>query len=179
MAFTTVSQLSTKELRQLLRKHLSLSDEQVREADKPIPTGDVAFITVKLSNSQPVGSSSFSFDGEREIEKISDSLNSMLSINAYGPNAFGMLTRARLALKSSSAKSDFKGLGVGVLSISSPKDLTEIVGAGYESRALLELQLTHAHTIEIEQPKIMRTAVNAISSEGRRVDGIITIETGS
>lgn len=139
-----------KALRNLLRKVLSLNDEQVRAANQTIKTGSDPYITVRLLTSIPTGNAYITFDGEREKEQANTSYTSTVSLNAYGTGSYQLMLRVVAVLQLSQAATEFKKINAGLLSFSPIRDLSGMVGAGNEERAQVDMQITHIHKVETD-----------------------------
>lgn len=149
------------ELRNLVRRLLSLPDGSVRPANQAAPTGGDPFVSVFRSRTDPVGAETLSFDGEHETETIRSSYLSTVSINAYGTNAYDLLLKLRSVLASSAGLAGMKAIGGGIVTMGQVADLSAIVGAGYEERARIELQISHTHTVVADQLRIAEAEVDA------------------
>jgi len=161
-------------LRNLLRRLLSLPDGSVRPADKPAPTGDAPFLSVKLVSSPALGAERRDFDGEKEQETITSSYLSKISVNAFGTNAYDLMLKARSVLASSAGISGFRAMGAGLVSVSDVLDLSAIVGAGYEARARIELQVSHIHRVVTDLKRFDSVHIDAYTSAGQHASADIT-----
>ncbi|HEY4292057.1 phage neck terminator protein [Luteibacter sp.] len=166
------------ELRNLVRRLLSLPDGTVRPANQPAPTGREPFVAVQRLHTDPVGAETITFDGEGEKETIHSSYLSTVSINAFGTEAYELLLKMRSALASSAGIAGMKAIGGGIVSTGQVIDLTGIVGAGYEERARVELQISHTHAVVTDQLRTDEITVSANTDIGisRSVD-IIPMES--
>ncbi|SEO76353.1 hypothetical protein SAMN02800692_1993 [Luteibacter sp. UNC138MFCol5.1] len=167
-----------KELRNLVRRLLALPDGVVRPANQPAPTGREPFVTVNRTRTTAAGAETRAFDGGIEKEFIHSSYLSTVSINAFGTEAYELLLKLRSVLASSAGIAGMKALGAGVVVAGEVIDLSAIVGAGYEERARVELQISHTHTVVTDQPRIDEVEVDTTTNTGltRSVD-IIPMES--
>jgi hypothetical protein len=167
------------ELRNLVRRLLSLPDGTVRPANQPAPTGREPFVTVQRIRTDPLGSETLTFDGEAEKETIHSSYLSTVSVNAFGTDAYELLLKLRSVFASSAGIDGMKAAGGGIVTTGEVIDLTGIVGAGYEERARIELQISHTHTVVTDQLRIDEARVEAHTDTGlsRSVDTIPTEST--
>jgi hypothetical protein len=166
------------ELRNLVRRLLSLPDGTVRPAKQAGPVGGEPFVTVYRTRTEPLGTETRSFDGESESETVRSSYRSFVSINAYGTEAYELMLKLRSVLATSAGLDGMKAIGGGIVDTGDVLDLSAIVGAGYEERARVELQISHTHTVVADQPRIAEARVEAHTDTGltRSVD-IIPMES--
>ncbi|HHW4672958.1 MAG TPA: phage neck terminator protein [Xylella fastidiosa subsp. pauca] len=145
MATTTVSPLDMTGLRSLLRRLLALPEGTVRPADQAAPCGAVPFVTVKRLRSSPLGAAYCAFDGQQQ--HITCAYLHHISVNAYGTGAYELLLQAQALLSCEAGTAGLRALRAGLVSVTAAQDLSAIVGAGYEARARIELQITHHHRV--------------------------------
>lgn len=155
-----------KELRNLVRSLLSLPDGSVRPAKQAGPTGGEPFVTVYRTRTQPLGAETLSFNGDDEKETIRSSYLSFVSINAFGTEAYELMLKLRSVIASSIGINGMKAIGGGVVDTSEVIDLSAIVGAGYEERARLELQISHMHTVVADLPRIDEVRLDGHTDTG-------------
>ncbi|WP_444542962.1 phage neck terminator protein [Laribacter hongkongensis] len=155
MGSTTLSQLDTTGLRHLLRRLLSLPDGSVRAADQAAPADRHGpFMTVRVVTTVEIGQARRTFDGEREIETVSQTCLSTVSVQAFGTNAYALMQKLRALLESSAGMSGLKALHCTVLSMTPVRNLTGIIGIGIEERANVDLTINHDHIVEIDLRRI-------------------------
>ncbi|ALR05418.2 hypothetical protein XFPR_09595 [Xylella fastidiosa] len=145
MGTTEASPLDMTGLRSLLRRLLALPEGTVRPADQPAPTGSAPFVTVKRLRSTPLGAACCAFDGRQQ--SITCAYLHRISVTAYGSRAYEQLLQARALLCSDVGTAGLRALRAGLVSVTAVQDLSAIVGAGYEARARIELQITHHHRV--------------------------------
>lgn len=126
---------------------MNLDDEQVRSANEPFPIGDKPFIVVLLNQSEPIGLAKLEFNGD--VETIKTDFISLANINFYGSGAYSMALRLHALIQSSFCMSELKKMNAALLRVSEINELSGQEGAGYEERAKLDLQLTHAHVTTV------------------------------
>ncbi|MGF6878360.1 phage neck terminator protein [Paraburkholderia sp. MM5477-R1] len=155
MAITTRSQLDTTPLRGLVRELLSLPDGAVRPSWDAGPIGGEPFVVVSASDDTPIGTAHREFDGDREVEILRRSLLTEVQFEAFGTNAYLLLSKLQLALESSAALSALKNrVRAAVLRCSQVIDVSAAMGGGPEERARFTATLTHTHAVEIAQLRI-------------------------
>ncbi|UIX80317.1 phage neck terminator protein [Xylella fastidiosa] len=145
MATTTVSPFDMTGLRNLLRMLLALPEGSVRPADQAAPCGAAPFVTVKCVSSTPLGAARVDTDGAQQV--ITCTYLHQISVNAYGGDAYAQLLQARAFLSCEAGMAGLRALRAGLVSVTAAQDLSAIVGAGYEARARIELQITHHHRV--------------------------------
>jgi len=125
-----------------------------------------------------MGAETRSFDGAHEKETVRSSYLSFVSINAYGTEAYELMLKLRSVLASSAGIDGMKAIGGGIVDTGDVLDLSAIVGAGYEERARVELQISHTHSVVADQPRIDEAQVDGRTDTGliRSVD-IIPMES--
>lgn len=161
-----------KALRNLLRRVLNLSNEQVRSANEPFPTGDQPFLMVYLAQSNPVGMAKLEFNGDEEIEIIRTSFVSLVNIHFYGTGAYSMALRLHALIQSSFSQAELKKMNAALLTVSEITELSGLEGAGYEERAKLDLQLTHGHITTVPLARIKQVPLS-VGTENYRDQTII------
>ncbi|WP_157633957.1 LIC_12616 family protein [Burkholderia ubonensis] len=155
MAITTRSQLDTTPLRDLVRELLSLPDGSVRPTWDAGPTGGEPFVVVSANDDTPIGSARRDFDGDKEVEILRRSLMTEVLFEAYGTNAYALLSKLQLAFESSTALSALKNrVRAAILRVTRVIDVSAAVGGGPEERARFTATFTHTHAVEIPQPRI-------------------------
>lgn len=154
------------ELRNLVRRLLSLPDGSVRPAKQAGPTGGQPFVTVYRTRTQPLGVETRAFDGAEERETIRSSYLSFVSVNAFGTEAYELMLKLRSVLASSGGIDGMKAIGGGVVDAGEVLDLSAIVGAGYEERARIELQISHTHTVVADQSRIDEVRIDVHTDTG-------------
>ncbi|ADG20393.1 conserved hypothetical protein [Paraburkholderia atlantica] len=138
-----------------MRELLSLPDGAVRPRWDAGPTGGEPFIVVNASDDTPIGTAHREFDGEREVEILRRSLLTEVQFEAFGTNAYALLSKLQLVLESSAALSALKNRVRGaILRCSQVIDVSAAIGGGPEERARFTATFTHTHAVEIAQPRI-------------------------
>lgn len=101
---------------------------------------------VRVLTSQALGSD-YRFNGKTEQEIITDSVETTVSVNAYGRNANDLLGKLVALLKTSRAMSELKKAKMAVPRVSAVRNLTTAIGGGYEERAQMDLTVSHVYRI--------------------------------
>lgn len=167
-------------LRNLIRAVLTLPDGTVRDADQAAPTGAVSFVTVRKMLTQEVGRARRDFNGATETERIRKSVETTVSINAYGNNANALMEKLSVVFQSSAGIQGMKALKGHVLRMSPVRNLSGVAGAGQEERAQMDIVISHEHKVEVALLRIDQGDVSAATGDGltatTHIDETITTE---
>jgi hypothetical protein len=125
---------------------LQLPDERIVLNNQQAFVGKDSFIMIKVLTSQTLGSD-YRFDGNEEREIITDSVETTVSVNAYGRNANDLLGKLVALLKTSRAMSELRKAKMAIPRVSAVRNLTATVGGGYEERAQLDLTVSHVRRV--------------------------------
>lgn len=157
-----------------MRELLTLPDGAVRPSWDAGPPDGAPFVVVSASCDTAIGTAHRSFDGELERELLRRSLLTVVTFEAFGTNAYALLSKLQLALESSRAMSVLKNdVRAAMLSYTPVIDVTAAVGGGTEERARFTTTFTHSHVVEAPVPRIERVDVEVHTE--RHVE-LITIE---
>ncbi|RQZ18139.1 hypothetical protein DIE15_08400 [Burkholderia sp. Bp9031] len=97
-----------------------------------------------------------------------------VTFEAFGTNAYALLSKLQLALESSFAMSFLKNkVRAAMLSCTRVIDVSAAVGGGPEERARFTATFTHSHVVEVSVPRIERVDIEVHTE--RHVE-LITIE---
>ena len=141
-------------LRALIAKMLLPDIVPVISANTQIDTTNIAFyVTVHLATSTPQGTS-IKFDGTTEYAEVKS--NALYSIQLIGKNAKLWAERLHPSLRLSSSVNELKKLGIGILQISTLRDTSIALDAGFEERAQFD--------ILVSQTTIVKEQLNQINS---------------
>lgn len=161
-------------LRNLIRALLSLPDGAVRPADQAAPTGVQPFLTVRELTSVEVAAARRDFDAGHERETIRQSMETLVSVNAYGTAAGALMRKLRAMLRSTEGITGMKAMGGALLRVSPARNLSAAVGAGQEERAQMDLTISHTHLVSVEQRRIESATVRAETGAGLQQATTIT-----
>ena len=139
-------------LKRVIATVLQLPDETVVLNNQQAFVGKVPFVMLKVLTSQTLGSD-YRFDGTKEQEIITDSVETTVSVNAYGKNANDLLGKLVALLKTSLAMSELRKAKMAVPRVSAVRNLTATVGGGYEERAQMDLTVSHVYRITTDMPR--------------------------
>lgn len=153
-------------LRNLIRAVLTLPDGTVRDADQAAPTGAVAFLTVRKMTTQEVGRARRDFNGAKETERIRKSVETSVSINAYGNNANALMEKLSVVFQSSAGIQGMKALKGHVLRMSPVRNLSGVIGAGQEERAQMDIVISHEHKVDVDLHRINQVDAAAGTGDG-------------
>ncbi len=145
-----------------MRELLSLPDGAVRPTWDAGPTGGDPFVVVSANSDTPIGSARRTYDGKREVEILRRSLLTDVQFEAFGTNAYALLSKLQLAFESSEALSALKNrVGAAILRFRPVIDVSAAIGGGPEERAQFTATLTHTHSVELPLVPIERVDVFA------------------
>ena len=128
---------------------LSLAEGDVREDWGGGPTGDRAFVILDNVSTLPQGPARSDFDGANELERITSAKLDTLKFETYGRNAYAFAEFARAVLQSERARSIFRALKSGLVTIGTTTDLSGLAGSE-EERARFELVVSFNEIVEVE-----------------------------
>ncbi|EQC1411723.1 phage neck terminator protein [Providencia rettgeri] len=149
MGITTRSQLDMKALKHAIATVLKLPEDVVIESHSHVDVSKLNhFITIGVISSELIGEEN-RFDAANELEIITASRSTTLSINAYGANAYQLIEKLSSVLATHYANQIFKQLvDASVLKKSEVRNLPTAIAGGQEQRAQIDLTLSHIHRIE-------------------------------
>ncbi|MGV8004322.1 hypothetical protein QPK14_20215 [Photorhabdus temperata subsp. temperata] len=148
MDTTTLSQLDTKAVRRTIATVLKLPESVVLDADGETDVSDMqSFITVNRVTSELMGEE-YKFNAKKEVEIITVTRETLISVNAFGKNAYLLIEKLASVLSTSYAQTLFKRLGAGIVRKSQVRNLPTAIAGGKEQRAQIDLTLSHIHRIE-------------------------------
>lgn len=129
----------------MLRDLLRLPENALRPAYQNAPTGDSTelFGTLTIISATPEGHSQIYLENEPDtvdlIETVVGHVRLTLSVQFYRAGAYDMITRLAQALQSNSAMIKMQEMGVGLVSVGVPRDLTSLIDTYYEDRGQVDL----------------------------------------
>lgn len=148
MAITTLSRLDMKAVRRAIAKVSQLRDDDVIDGNGETDvSGRKFFISVNQLTSDPIGTE-IKFDGLNEKEIITTTRETIISVNAFGNNAYILLENLSTALSTHFAQQLFKSTGAGIVRKSQIRNLPTAIAGGKEQRAQIDLTLSHIHRME-------------------------------
>ncbi|HHR5857045.1 TPA: phage neck terminator protein [Providencia alcalifaciens] len=148
MAITTRSRLDLRAVRQVIAKVSQLPDDKVIDGNDEIDVSAWAyFISVNQVTSETIGTE-IKFDSKTETETVTTTRETVISINAFGKNAYQLLETFETSLSTAFAQQLFKDIGAGIVRQSPIRNLPTAIAGGKEHRAQIDLTLSHNHRIE-------------------------------
>ncbi|WP_445496678.1 phage neck terminator protein [Photorhabdus sp. SF281] len=127
---------------------LKLPESHVLDADGETDVSDMqSFITVNRVTSESMGEE-YKFNAKKEIEIITVTRETLISVNAFGNNAYLIIEKLASVLSTSYAQTLFKRIGAGIVRKSQVRNLPTAIAGGKEQRAQIDLTLSHIHRIE-------------------------------
>ncbi|MDC9606859.1 LIC_12616 family protein [Xenorhabdus griffiniae] len=161
MDTTTLSQLDMRAVRQMIATVLKLPESVVLDADGETDVSDIqSFITVNRVTSELMGEE-YKFNARKEVEIITVTRETLISVNAFGKNAYLIIEKFASVLRTSYAQSLLTSMGAGLVRKSQIRNLPTAIAGGKEQRAQIDLTLSHIHRIEtpINQAKTVDITV--------------------
>ncbi|WP_235428354.1 MULTISPECIES: phage neck terminator protein [Xenorhabdus] len=127
---------------------LKLPESVVLDADGETDVSDMqSFITVNRVTSEMMGEE-YKFDAREEVEIITVTRESVISVNAFGKNSYLIIEKLATVLRTSYAQSLLTRIGAGLVRKSQIRNLPTAIAGGKEQRAQIDLTLSHIHRIE-------------------------------
>lgn len=102
------------------------------------------------------------FDGKKEIETVTMSIQTNVSINVYGEGAFEYSEYVKACLCTTIALQLFKKMKCAIVSIGDVRDINQVIGGGYEQRGQFDIILGHEYVIDCQLNHIKHVDVNVI-----------------
>lgn len=124
-------------LKVLIAKALSVDESLVRDSYSKTLNDKTAYLTLHLLTSTQKGREYKFFEGEKEV--ITSTREAVVSVNAFGKNANFIIEKLNTLFYSSECLKGLKILGLGLVTISPIRNLSQIVGGGVEERASIDL----------------------------------------
>lgn len=134
-----------KAFRVMFRDLLGLDANAIRPAYQNAPTGDskTLFGTVTIISATPEGHSQRYLENDPDtvdlIETVIGHVRLTMSVQFYRAGAYDMIMRLSQALQSSMALNKMQAIGVGLVSVGTPRDLTALIDTYYEDRGQVDL----------------------------------------
>ena len=91
-------------------------------------------------------------EGEKEV--ITSTREAVVSVNAFGKKCELHNRKIKHPFYSSECLKELKILGLGLVTISPIRNLSQIVGGGVEERASIDLTLSYINRVEVSQNEI-------------------------
>lgn len=153
MDTTTRSEFDICQLRRAIAAALKLPSEAVIGGWLP-ENRLAAFITVDVMSQQEIGQSLRQFDGAQEIERVTTSLLSTVSISCYGNNGLRVATKLKTLLQSSPLIDALNAMHASIVRFSDVRNLTATVGAEYQERGQFDCVISHHHIVDVPLKRI-------------------------
>jgi len=106
-----------------------------------------------LSPSQRLAGS-LGFDGDSEVQTISNTYITSYTIDFYGDNAYSKANDFALLVRSQQAYELKKSLGIGIYQVSSIQDLKKLTGQQYSNRYQVTIKIEDTRKIDIDTLRI-------------------------
>lgn len=149
----TLQQFSMSELRALVRIILKLPDASVIYGEESGSVDGQAYVYLRAGHL-----SDFGCARRKQINATTEVVSSPklqeVHITAVGGNAWELMSKLQLVLQSSPAKSHFHACGWGLMTMKKCPNVGHIMGAGFEQRHRITLEISYVHKVAIEQDTI-------------------------
>ena len=139
-------------LKVLIAKALNVDESLVRDSYSKALNDKAAYLTLHLLTSTQKGREYKFIEGEKEV--ITSTREAVVSVNAFGKNANFIIEKLNTIFYSSECLKGLKILGLGLVTISPIRNLSQIVGGGVEERASIDLTLSYINRVEVSQNEI-------------------------
>ena len=140
-------------LKVLIAKALSVDESLVRDSYSKTLNDKTAYLTLHLLTSTQKGREYKFIEGEKEV--ITSTREAVVSVNAFGKNANFIIEKLNTLFYSSECLKGLKILGLGLVTISPIRNLSQIVGGGgVEERSSIDLTLSYINRVEVSQNEI-------------------------
>lgn len=108
-------------------------------------------------------SGSLDFDGDAEVQKISNNYITTFTIDFYGTSAYDKSNEFVLMARSQKAYELKKVLGIGIYQVSSIQDLKKLTGQQYGNRYQVTLKVEDSRAVEIDTLRIDEAQIETIT----------------
>lgn len=108
-------------------------------------------------------SGSLDFDGDAEVQTISNNYITTFTIDFYGTNAYDKSNEFVLMARSQKAYELKKVLGIGVYQVSSIQDLKKLTGQQYGNRYQVTLKVEDSRAVEVDTLRIDEAQIETIT----------------
>lgn len=123
----------------MMAEVLSLPDSRVINANDEIDVSTFDYFIIVLAMTQDDIGSEIIYDGDNEVEKLSNLSELTLSINAYGANAYEAINKIVMSMRLDFVYSRLRRLGIGYLRSSAIRSLPASISGGKEQRSQVDL----------------------------------------
>lgn len=144
-------------LKVLIAKALNVDESLVRDSYSKTLNDKAAYLTLHLLTSTQKGREYKFIEGEKEV--ITSTREAVVSVNAFGKNANFIIEKLNTLFYSSECLKELKILGLGLVTISPIRNLSQIVGGGVEERASIDLTLSYINRVEVSQNEIKKAEI--------------------
>lgn len=155
-----------KNIKIFIRDLLELPETQIKSGrDNAVQTDfNIDFIVVDdLAPSERI-SGSLDYDGDAEVQTISNNYMTTFTIDFYGNNAYDNVNRFVLLARSQSAYESKKVLGIGIYQVSSIQDLKKLTGQQYGNRYQVTIKVEDCRAVDVDTLRIDEAQIETITS---------------
>lgn len=138
-------------LRAMIARALNLPDDRVRGSFAKELNDKVSFLVVTLLTTTQKGREYKFMD---ETERITLTREAAVSINAYGRGSLAALEQLNAIFYTSWALNELKKIKMGLVAVSSIRNLSLIVSGGVEERGQIDVTISYIERIDKAQDQI-------------------------
>lgn len=138
-------------LRAMIARALNLPDDRVRGSFAKELNDKVSFLVVTLLTTTQKGREYKFMD---ETERITLTREAAVSINAYGRGSLAALEQLNAIFYTSWALNELKKIKMGLVAVSSIRNLSLIVSGGVEERGQIDVTISYIERIDKAQNQI-------------------------
>lgn len=135
----------------MIARALNLPDDRVRGSFAKELNDKVSFLVVSLLTTTQKGRE---YKFRDETERITLTREAAVSINAYGRGSLAALEQLNAIFYTSWALNELKKIKMGLVSVSSIRNLSLIVSGGVEERGQIDVTISYIERIDKAQNQI-------------------------
>lgn len=162
MTIKTVHIFKQQDLRNLIADLIGIDRKLVIAANSQIDTTNLPFYVTVYDLSSTTDGISRKMDDKQEIEYVETVLTKTYSIQIIGKNSDAWAERLRASLRLGRALRALRRINLGILSMSSTRDVTMAIDSGYESRTQFDLVTSQTAIVSDEQYAILSAEIDLI-----------------
>ncbi|MDU6827758.1 MAG: hypothetical protein E6411_07285 [Campylobacter sp.] len=151
MDIKTIRALDLTGLRAMIARALNLPDDRVRGSFAKELNDKVSFLVVALLTTTQKGRE---YKFKDETERITLTKEATVSINAYGRGSLAALEQLNAIFYTSWALNELKKIKMGLVAVSSIRNLSLIVSGGVEERGQIDVTISYIERIDKAQNQI-------------------------
>ena len=166
MDTTTLLQFDILDLRELVRRLLSLPDGACIIGEQSGNVDGQPFVFLKAMGDDDFGPPRL-VQNDDDTETVTQPKTAEIDIEAVGPNAAILMRKLHVLLKSSPGKEFARKHHFAVKDIKRPFNVGGIMGAGFEQRYRLTAEISYVHKVIIDQAYIREVDISVYNDQDR------------